>query len=70
VLPYGILHSPEFSANFTTTEVTFVGHGHGHGVGLCQWGTRGLGLAGRNAAEILQFYYPKSSIVRLNGSKK
>lgn len=69
-LPYGTLHSPEFTAQVTQSEVQFLGRGHGHGVGLCQWGTRGLGLAGRNAVEILQYYYPGSSIVRLSGNAK
>jgi stage II sporulation protein D len=65
-LPYGTLNSPEFTAEVTKDEVQFLGHGHGHGVGLCQWGARGLGLAGRNSVQILQYYYPGSSVVRLS----
>jgi stage II sporulation protein D len=65
-LPYGTLYSPEFSTEIESASVKFTGQGHGHGVGLCQWGTKGLGQAGRNAVEILQFYYPGSSIVRLD----
>ena len=68
-LPYGTLYSPEFTAEVTADEVQFLGRGHGHGVGLCQWGSRGLGLAGRNAVQILQYYYPGSSVVRLSKSK-
>jgi stage II sporulation protein D len=34
------------------------GGGLGHGVGLCQWGARGLALAGADARAILAYYYP------------
>jgi len=65
VLPYGVLWSPHFSARVTGSEIQFSGRGHGHGVGFCQWGSRGLGLAGRSAVEILRYYYPGAAIVRL-----
>ncbi|MBV9333168.1 MAG: SpoIID/LytB domain-containing protein [Candidatus Eremiobacteraeota bacterium] len=41
------------------------GNGLGHGVGLCQWGARGMALAGRAAAEILSFYFPGTDIQHL-----
>jgi stage II sporulation protein D len=34
------------------------GGGLGHGVGLCQWGARGMALAGSAAALIVEFYFP------------
>jgi stage II sporulation protein D len=34
------------------------GGGLGHGVGLCQWGARGMALAGSAAALIVGFYFP------------
>ncbi len=34
------------------------GGGLGHGVGLCQWGARGMAVAGNSADEILAFYFP------------
>ncbi|NOX57651.1 MAG: SpoIID/LytB domain-containing protein [Planctomycetes bacterium] len=40
------------------------GQGFGHGLGLCQWGMEGLARQGRQAGEILRFYYPGSRIVR------
>lgn len=64
-LPIGTLSSPRFTAEIDTDEVRFSGSGHGHGVGFCQWGARGLALAGRSALQILQYYYPGSSAVRL-----
>jgi len=41
------------------------GRGWGHGVGLCQCGAEGLARLGKNAEEILQYYYPGSQIVSL-----
>ncbi len=64
-LPIGTLDSPRFTAEIDGSEVRFSGAGHGHGVGFCQWGARGLGLAGRSALQILQYYYPGSKTVRL-----
>jgi len=40
------------------------GCGFGHGVGLCQWGMQGQALAGRQAAQILKFYYPGMNLTR------
>ena len=66
-LPIGTLNSPRFTAEIDAAEVRFSGAGHGHGVGFCQWGSRGLALAGRSALQILQYYYPGSATVRLRG---
>lgn len=65
LLPTGMLSSPVFSASFDGDKVHFDGRGAGHGVGLCQWGARGLGIAGRSALEILHFYYSGIETVRL-----
>lgn len=43
----------------------FSGHGWGHGVGLCQWGARGLALAGRDWRQIVDSYFPESQLVRI-----
>ena len=67
LLPIGTLDSPRFTAEIDAAEVRFSGAGHGHGVGFCQWGSRGLALAGRSALQILQYYYPGSATVRLRG---
>lgn len=47
-------------------EFVFDGQGWGHGVGLCQWGCRGMAEQGYNYQQILQHYYPGTtlSIVR------
>jgi len=46
-------------------EVVASGAGSGHGVGLCQTGALGMARAGAKAAQILEHYYPHSTIERL-----
>lgn len=43
-------------------RVNIEGGGLGHGVGLCQWGARGMALAGAGAQAILAYYYPGTGI--------
>ncbi len=38
------------------------GRGHGHGVGLCQEGATEMATEGRNAREILAFYFPGTAV--------
>lgn len=64
-LPQGAAHSPHFTASIAGNTLTLSGRGHGHGVGLCQWGAKGLGDAGRSALEILAYYYSGIETVRL-----
>jgi len=40
------------------------GKGYGHGLGLCQWGMQGQAQAGKQAAEILRYYYPGAKLTR------
>ncbi|MFQ5835535.1 MAG: SpoIID/LytB domain-containing protein [bacterium] len=40
----------------------FTGKGSGHGVGMSQWGARGMAEKGYSTAEILQFYYPGTTV--------
>lgn len=40
----------------------FEGGGSGHGVGLCQWGARGLALAGGSVSAIAAFYFPGTRV--------
>lgn len=42
--------------------VRFVSRGGGHGVGLCQWGANGLAKVGKSYKEILEYYFPGTSI--------
>lgn len=44
-------------------EILFVaGRGFGHGTGLCQYGAREMARQGKNAQQILSFYFPGSRV--------
>jgi stage II sporulation protein D len=38
------------------------GRGWGHGVGMCQYGAQGMARKGKNAEQILSYYYPNSKL--------
>jgi stage II sporulation protein D len=46
----------------SSQTLTVEGAGLGHGVGLCQWGARGMALAGRSARDILALYFPGTQV--------
>jgi stage II sporulation protein D len=50
------------SANVQGDTLLLEGGGFGHGVGLCQWGACAMGLRGAQAADILQFYFPGTTL--------
>lgn len=58
-LPSLLVHAIAVQADRT---VHIEGGGLGHGVGLCQWGARGLALAGADARAVLAYYYPGTGI--------
>lgn len=60
------LKSNLFKVHESAKEFSFVGRGFGHGVGLCQWGSRVLGLQGKKFPEILKHYYPQAQLVTRN----
>ncbi len=53
------------STDSTGKNLTFEGRGFGHGVGMCQHGAMYLAKEGQNFDEILKFYYPGSTIVKV-----
>lgn len=59
-----IAYAVEIPATFT-----FNGSGYGHGVGMSQIGARGQALEGRNASEILSYYYPGTQLQAINDSQ-
>ncbi len=59
------LPSSLFVSRVNDSTIEFAGAGHGHRVGLCQWGASGLGKAGATSLQILHFYYPGVTVVRL-----
>ncbi len=46
------------------SSLTIEGTGYGHGVGLCQWGARGFASTGALAGDILNFYFPGTTVGR------
>lgn len=47
----------------------FTGKGWGHRVGLCQWGAKVMAEEGVPYKEILEFYYPKTQIEKIEYEK-
>lgn len=45
--------------------VIFKGRGYGHHLGLCQWGAREMVRQGYSYPEIVQYYYPGTTLMRL-----
>jgi stage II sporulation protein D len=61
-----ILWSNMFDIEKNGDEYILIGKGFGHGVGLCQWGAIELSKNGRSFEEILQHYFPGTSIGFIN----
>lgn len=47
-------------------KFVFKGKGWGHKVGLCQWGAKGMADSGKKYKQILQHYYPKTNLEKVN----
>jgi len=62
LLGYDQLKSSLFEMKKSGDLFVFKGKGFGHGVGLCQWGSRTLGLRGWTYQAILKHYYPSAQI--------
>ena len=56
-VPTSITHADEVE-----TVITIDGKGWGHGVGMSQYGAYGRALNGDTSAEILEFYYPSTTL--------
>jgi len=54
-----------FTIHKHADTVTFKGRGYGHHLGLCQWGAREMVRRGWQYRDILQFYYPNTTFMRL-----
>ncbi len=64
-----ILRSTMFEISFNGNQVIIRGKGNGHGVGLCQWGAISQSIKGRDYRQILSFYFPGTTIGKINESK-
>ena len=61
-----ILRSNFFDIRFSNNRTIIInGRGNGHGVGMCQWGAIGMSRNGINHKEILNHYYPGTTLQEL-----
>jgi stage II sporulation protein D len=61
-----VIKSTNFKADVIDRDIIFDGLGWGHGIGLCQWGAYFMAKQGYTYREILQYYYPGSSITSID----
>lgn len=59
------LRSLAFDLKRNGRSVLIQGRGHGHHVGLCQWGACFLVKKGWNYKNVLRFYYPQATFMKL-----
>lgn len=52
----------------SSAVITVSGHGYGHGHGMSQWGAQGAGLQGLDHRQVLDFYYPGTTLGKVGGS--
>lgn len=48
--------------NETSSSISIKGKGYGHGVGLSQYGAKKMGELGKSYSEIVNFYYPGTTL--------
>ncbi len=65
-LGWSAVPSNDFSAENAGDNVLLKGVGNGHGIGLCQAGARAMAASGSNFREILEHYYPNTTIISLS----
>ena len=58
-----VIRSTLFEIRPAQHAFVFVGSGHGHGVGMSQWGAQAMAQRGSTYREILQAFYPGTSVV-------
>lgn len=54
-----------FTVSKKAHEIVFEGRGYGHLRGMCQWGTRQMVKQGSTYKEVLRFYYPGTSFMKV-----
>jgi SpoIID/LytB domain protein len=64
-----ILESARFEISTQGNHIVASGSGFGHGIGMCQMGAQGRALAGQGYAEILEAYYPGTSLAKLTPAR-
>jgi len=61
-LGWEMMRSDLYEVRGDGQKIIFAGRGAGHGVGLCQAGAEEMGREGKTYREILNFYYPGTSV--------
>jgi stage II sporulation protein D len=56
------VRSDLYTVETTGDSIVFIGRGAGHGVGLCQAGAEQMAKEGMSHRQILEFYYPGTSV--------
>jgi stage II sporulation protein D len=66
MIGYDTFKSTLFAVAVDAQYARFSGRGYGHGVGMCQWGAKGMAEQGHTARQILEFYYPGTTLGTLD----
>lgn len=66
MLGYDTFKSTLFAVALDGEWARFSGRGYGHGVGMCQWGAKGMAEQGYSAREILEYFYPGTTLGSLD----
>jgi stage II sporulation protein D len=66
-LGWNTIRSDRYEVRSSGSRILFTGTGQGHGAGLCQDGADEMGAEGFTFRDILEFYYPGTSVSRLDG---
>jgi stage II sporulation protein D len=67
-LTSAVARTPEAVAVQQAATKTITGRGFGHGRGMSQYGAQGAAIAGKSAKQILDFYYPGTTVGKASGS--
>jgi len=62
MIGYETIKSTLFAVAVDGAVAHFSGRGYGHGVGMSQWGAKGMGEQGYKAEQILEYYYPGTTL--------
>jgi stage II sporulation protein D len=71
MIGYDTLKSTLFAVAVDGEWARFSGRGYGHGAGMCQWGAKGMAEQGYSARQILEFFYPGTTLgsLRTNNAR-
>jgi stage II sporulation protein D len=59
-----VVRSTLFEIRESENGFIFVGSGHGHGVGMSQWGAQAMAKRGASYREILEWFYPGTTLLQ------